>query len=308
MSAASSDDDPAIARVAARLAAHGAKWKITDADARKVIARIVESIRKSGDPDAREGSLDSIRFDDLALATACRNGIAAAWETFIENYRPMLYRAARAVCGDESAAREIADSLWAELYGTEIRDGERRSLLDFFHGRSSLATWMRAIVAQRHVDRIRATCRLECFDPEHDPRDGAAHRDAADPLEPEHRRLMEIFAMVLAAVIGAIAPRDRARLGYYYREGLTVRQIGRIIGEHESTVSRKLEQTRREIRNVVEKTLRLQHSMSADQIRFCYEHAAEDSPLELASAMPAEQVVAKEGNIAQRKQVRPFEG
>ena len=41
------------------------------------------------------------------------------------------------------------------------RDGERQSLLRYFHGRSSLGTWLRALLAQRQVDRIRQTLRLD---------------------------------------------------------------------------------------------------------------------------------------------------
>ena len=58
-------------------------------------------------------------------------------------------------------ARELADSLYADLYGVEQRDGQRQSLLRYFHGRSSLATWLRAVLAQRHVDRVRVERRTE---------------------------------------------------------------------------------------------------------------------------------------------------
>ena len=58
-------------------------------------------------------------------------------------------------------AREIADSLYADLYGLENRDGNRQSLFRYYQGRSSLATWLRAVLAQRYVDRLRAQRRVE---------------------------------------------------------------------------------------------------------------------------------------------------
>src|SRR6202035_4013845 len=93
------------------------------------------------------------------LATACMEDRAAAWEHFVNAYRPYLRAAAAAVlrCGSASPeARELADSLFAELYG--LADGTRgdRSLFRYFHGRSSLKTWLRAVLAQRHIDVIRA--------------------------------------------------------------------------------------------------------------------------------------------------------
>ena len=44
-------------------------------------------------------------------------------------------------------------------------------------------------------------------------------------------------------VLDALAPRDRLRLAYYYVEELTLAEIGKLLGEHEATVSRKLERT-----------------------------------------------------------------
>jgi RNA polymerase sigma-70 factor, ECF subfamily len=264
------------------IAASGAQWKISEAAVRETLARSVASweVGASGEP---VGSyLDSLHGEDLALAIACRCGIAPAWEKFIETYRPVLYSAARAICREEMTARELADSLWAELYGTEVRDGKRRSLLDYFHGRSSLKTWLRAILAQRHIDAIRAARRLEPLDNLPEPR---ASED--DPPEPGHSHLMEIFAAVLSATLAALSARERMRLGYYYRDGLTLREIAHAMAEHESTVSRKLERTRRELKRQVEKALRREHRMSEDQIRFCYDHAAEDAPLRLSAALSA---------------------
>ena len=43
-------------------------------------------------------------------------------------------------------AEELADSLFAELYGLSAE--KRGSLLRYFHGRSSLKTWLRAVLAQ----------------------------------------------------------------------------------------------------------------------------------------------------------------
>ena len=45
--------------------------------------------------------------------------------------------------------------------GFAERDGERQSLFRYFHGRSSLATWLRAVLAQRVVDAVRVERRLE---------------------------------------------------------------------------------------------------------------------------------------------------
>ncbi len=196
------------------------------------------------------------------------------------------------------AAREIADSLWAELYGVEMRAGKRRSLLAYFHGRSSLATWLRAVVAQRHLDNVRAARRFEPIEKAPEP---TAAQACDDPPEPAHGPLMETFAAALRAALAELEPRDRMRLNYHYRDELTLREVARLMGEHESTVSRKLERCRRELKRQVERTLRLTHRLSEEQIRLCYDRAAEDAPFRLGAELSS-----SAGVVSQRKEGRSF--
>ena len=97
--------------------------------------------------------------EDLELAQRCASGDPEAWDRFVLEYRPVLYRAADAL-DRHGGAREVADALYAELYGVRNTHGERQSLFRYFQGRSSLATWLRAVLAQRYVDRQRAQRRL----------------------------------------------------------------------------------------------------------------------------------------------------
>jgi RNA polymerase sigma-70 factor (ECF subfamily) len=274
---ARSDSQKLHAAAAAHIVRLGAHWNIAEDRVRETVERSVASWGGVARGESVETYLESLRAEDLALAIACRAGVAGAWQTFIEKYRPILYAAARAICRDEMAAREIADSMWAELYGVDARGASRRSLLDYFHGRSSLATWLRAIIAQRHIDSVRGSRR---FEPLENAETAHSRRppESVDPPEPGHSRMMEIFAAVLTAAIATLAGNDRLRLGYYYRDELTLREIARAMGEHESTVSRKLERTRRQLRKQVERELRVTHRMSVEQIQLCYDRASSDSP------------------------------
>src|SRR5262245_9470067 len=84
------------------------------------------------------GYVESLHLRDLALACACALGHEAAWDHFVLEYRPILYRAARSVDA-MGRARETADALYGELFGLQERNGTRQSLFHYFHGRSSLA-------------------------------------------------------------------------------------------------------------------------------------------------------------------------
>src|SRR5690606_11872854 len=84
----------------------------------------------------------------------------------------------------------------------------------------------------------------------------------------------------LDAAIDAVAAADRLRLRLYYGQACTLRDIGRLTGEHEATVSRKLEKARRAIRASVEASLAA-HGLGPERIRLCFEYAAEAPELQL---------------------------
>ncbi len=231
--------------------------------------------------------IDSLHAEDLALALACKAGHPSAWEHFITTLRPSLYAASRAIARDESRGRELADSLWADLYGLDVRDGRRRSMLDYFHGRSSILTWLRAVLAQRHVDYVRATSRTEQFadgvTPNPDPNPNA--RDD-DPADPERARYVQMLGAALDLALKSLAPRDRMRLGYYYRHRLSLNEIGRLMNEHESTVSRQLARVRDTLKREIETALKTRGGLDQEQIRLCYDYATGDLPIDLARALP----------------------
>ena len=82
--------------------------------------------------------------------------------------------------------------------------------------------------------------------------------------------------------VARLPPRDRLRLGCYYAQQLTLLQIGRMLKEHEATVSRQLAKTRKAIREDVERALRTDAGLNSEQIARCFELALEDAgPLDL---------------------------
>lgn len=224
------------------------------------------------DPPAIERYLATLHLSDLALAAACAEGHEGAWEQFIRDFRPILYRAADAI-DPTGAAREAADSLYGELFGLTERDGARRSHFHYFHGRSSLATWLRAILAQRHVDLLRQRRRIAPL-----PEDGHAPEVPAAPAAPagERSRCLELLRRAIPDALAALEPRERLRLACYYARDLTLAQIGRLLGEHEATVSRHLARTRRGVRAHIEQQLG-RAGLSPDDVRACVRSAAADS-------------------------------
>ncbi|HEY7189758.1 MAG TPA: sigma-70 family RNA polymerase sigma factor [Vicinamibacterales bacterium] len=271
MVASSALDASLLARLHAK--ARADRWALSStAFAVALDASVQRAFDSSPDRRQLEKYLDSLHLEDLALAWACAQGSDAAWEHVMREHRPALYRAADAI--DPSSGREIADSLWAELFGLTERDGERRSHFRYFHGRSTLATWLRAVLAQRHVDRIRSHRRLDVLP---DDESAAALPAPAVTMNPARDRYLAVMRRAVLAAVAVLAPRDRLRLTCYYAQDLTLAQIGRALGEHEATVSRHLTRTRRAIRSSVEHELADRERMNEAEITECFASVLDDA-------------------------------
>jgi RNA polymerase sigma-70 factor, ECF subfamily len=255
--------------------AKGDRWHTPPARFAQALDASAERAFAGRSPDSRELEryLASLHLEDLALACACAAADDDAWEYFVREQRPHLYRAADAL-DPQGGARDLADSLYADLFGLRDREGERQSLFRYFHGRSSLTTWLRAVLAQRHVDRLRANRRSEALP---DEESSAAIPAPARPIEPDHDRYLQLMRTALARAVATLAARDRLRLACYYAEGLTLARTGRMLGEHEATTSRQLARTRAAIRGAVERHLRDKAGLSQAEIGHCFECVTEDT-------------------------------
>jgi len=242
-------------------------------------------------PARLEEYLLTLHTEDLALTTACIEGSEAAWEYFVQEYRGYLRAAAGAIAKASrygANPQELADSLFSDLFG--LMDGKRgeRSLFRYFHGRSSLKTWLRTVLAQRHVDHIRSRSRLESLD----AGDGETpvlppDRLQIQPLQDPHRaHYLSCFTAALQHCLKLLPPGDRERLELYYARQMKLAEIGRQLGEHESSVSRNLDRIRGELRELAERHLRDAYFLSDAEIRQCFEYAAEDVPIDFRQLFP----------------------
>ena len=245
----------------------------------------------------------ALHLRDLALACACAQGHPGAWDHFVSTYRTYLRAAAGAIlrCPAKSpAACELADSLFAELYGLTAGKRAERSLFRYFHGRSSLKTWLRAVLAQRHVDALRVGRRFAELDGD-DPaatqsRPAMDSSQAGSPPDPHRQRYLALFTRALEVALGLLDPRDQKRLHLYYCEERTLAETGRLLGEHESSVSRHLDRIRLQLRHDVEEALRKggvsangvspEPGLSEEQILLCIEYASEDAPISFDKLFP----------------------
>jgi len=256
-------------------------------------------------PEEVQAYLKSLHLEDLALACACSEGIEKAWEFFMAHFRQDLRHAASAMLrgsgiADDARAEELADSLYAELYGVRSgADGRRKSLFEYFHGRSKLSTWLRAVLAQKQVDLFRTRGKTVSLEAEMEgdaPRELASHTESV-PADPDRQIYLGRFDTALSTALASLMPRERMILACYYVDQLTLAEIGRLLREHESTVSRQLERMRRTLREGVTQALLREipacngrpgePALDMAQVELAFEYAVEDWPFDLSQALNA---------------------
>jgi RNA polymerase sigma-70 factor (ECF subfamily) len=215
----------------------------------EIVASVV--LRYAGDAGESERIefVASLRVEELVLARACSAGSAAAWEVFIPRFRSALHATARRLTRDESAGRELADELNADLYGIPNSDGRRISKLDYYMGRGSLEGWLRTVLARRHIDRCRSHSSLVSLDEQIDLGVPFAQSPQTAPATDDN------LSNAIAQTLAELNHEERFLLASYYLDQRTLADIGRQTGVHESTVSRKLDRLTGMLRKRVRRRL-----------------------------------------------------
>jgi RNA polymerase sigma-70 factor, ECF subfamily len=192
----------------------------------------------------------ALRIAELALARACSAGNETAWEVFLTRFRAPLYEAAYRIAKDEATGRELADGLYADLYGVPNAKGLRVSKLDYYSGRGSLEGWLRTVLSQQYVNRYRAQSKEVSLDEQLEAGASFADRPASTAEAPDDR-----VATALIESLTALSAEERFLLASYYLDQRTLAEIARHLRVHESTISRKLERVTRELRKRVRQRL-----------------------------------------------------
>lgn len=190
------------------------------------------------------GFLRELRLEELALARGCANGNEDAWTEFLTRYRERLYGTAISIAKEPSRARELADGLYAELYGLKTReDGRRISKLESYTGRGSLDGWLRAILSQNYINEYRNRRNQESL--EEDEEQGNQFAAPVASLPNPHLAVMN---QVLEETLGDLDAESRTLLAMYYLDGQKLAAIARLLRVHESTISRKLDRLTKDLR------------------------------------------------------------
>jgi RNA polymerase sigma-70 factor (ECF subfamily) len=233
----------------------GEQYGLTQRDFTAILEQIVARQTDLGSREQVSAFLRGLHLEELALARGCAAGHQSAWDFFLTRYRETLYMAARSIAREEGAARDLADSLYADLYGMRMRDGERMSKLASYNGRGSLAGWLRTVLAQQHIDEYRKVKRLVSLEEESEKGVQFASAPKTNGLNVAVQQDQGKLELATDEALGQLSSEERFLLASYFLDGQTLAQIARVLKVHESTISRKLDKLagtlRKRIRDIL---------------------------------------------------------
>lgn len=221
---------------------------------------------------------------DLALARACARSEEAAWEAFGRTYFGFI-RAFAARLLPDAAAADLADEVIADLW--------QRGKIARFEGRSSLRTWLAAVVAHAAANARERNRRLV-------PLDSGPERGvfpAAEPREtvlPGRQRLAEL----LAGAMARLPARDRLLLLFYYEQGLTLEETGRLLRRSKAALSRRLKRVVAALRGEIDARAAERFGASARDLAGDLESVELDLGALLATQRDCPEAVEEKGERA----------
>ena len=304
--------DARVAEIFANCTANQPNFGVTEECLSRSLNRSAERfLGSSSDPVGQDGLnsfFDQIQADDLFLALACANGNERAWWEFDQQHRGYMERVARHLAKTEADAQEVIDSVYVELYGTRVVDGERVSKFATYSGRGSIRGWLRTVIWHSLVDLHRAGHDEVSLDEMTETiGEGAAHAAfAKPPVDGESEMIGELTRdRYRKATVDAIRnaferldPHEKLLLLYYHVENLKLREIAKLCENensplrgwfqrktqtresggrtHESTVMRWLEKTYARVLDLFKADLKDSSGFSAADVNECLEMATSD--------------------------------
>lgn len=300
MEATNQQIEQLIEQSAARVLARATDNRSLSVDA--LAPRVTAAVEKyllRDDPNCSNDEInkfvDEIQADDLCLIIACERGDERAWNDLVERFTPTVRSAARSASANEDAAEELAQSIWAELYGLRLReDGRRATKLAYYSGRGSLAGWLRAVVAQLSVDTYRKQSKLVQTEEDadldrlaRDARVSEAPAFAVSGVANPEQSLSNRFAQTdlqdaLSKAMQELAAEDRLLVKLYYFDNLRLREAGAVLGVHEATASRRLTRIQTDLRKRVGQILMAERGWTATETERSFAELAQhlDTDLE----------------------------
>ncbi|HOC19178.1 MAG TPA: RNA polymerase sigma factor [Vicinamibacterales bacterium] len=163
------------------------------------------------------------------------HGETALFEILVRRHNTRVYRAVRAVLGDEREVEDAMQQAYLDAYAH----------LAQFAGRARFSTWLTRIAVNEAIGRARRQgVRMETGFPDEDGREDADRRFAAADPSPEHRAFSFELRALLETAIDTLAPGYREVFMLREVEGMSTAEVAEALGLTDEAVKTRLHRAR----------------------------------------------------------------
>lgn len=173
--------------------------------------------------------IDSIRADELYLATACAASVEPAIAAFDRHYLSGLAAALTRRGLDAAAAADVVQAVRVRFL---VGEAGRPPRIAEYDGSSSLASWIHVAATRIAISARRKHHRETADDVV------AVSADRSPELDLLHRQLGAKFEAAFRSTFESLSPRERTLLRYQVIDRLGIDRIAAIYGIHRATAAR----------------------------------------------------------------------
>src|SRR5437762_4853184 len=248
----------------------------------RISAILKKHLGPSPNPSETIEFVKSLQGRDLYLATACAkcspggtgqsdDYAGAAWKMFETTYKGFVCDLVRFSYRPSFASQDLADNIVTDLF---LPDRSGASRIASYDGRSSLSTWLRVIVCNRSINAQRCSANSKSTEMQPDLPDGPALENIE--LTIRAQRYANALEDSLACACRALTPRERLILLWRYEDGMQLGDMAKLLGIHQSNVTRQLERMQGKLRDEVVAVLSTKHRLSQPAIEECLEDVVDN--------------------------------
>jgi RNA polymerase sigma-70 factor, ECF subfamily len=179
---------------------------------------------------------------DEEVVARVRVGEGQLFELLMRRHNRRIYRAARAIVGDDAEAEDVMQDAYVRAY----------SHLDEFEGRARFATWLTRIAVHEALARLRRRRRFQPLDAETQETESMSTSQRSSP---EQRASDGEVRAVLEKAIDGLSEDFRAVFVLRAVEGLSGTETAECLGIPEETVKTRLFRARARLQEAVLETL-----------------------------------------------------
>ena len=184
-------------------------------------------------PGPPGGSAGHERREDAALVAAAANGDAGAFRSLVDRHLSGVLAVARRMLRDDAEAEDVAQEALLRLW---------RSADDLEVGAQGLRPWLRRVVSNLCVDRMRSGRRLMVVEEVPDRAEPATQLTQMEARDVSQR---------VDAALKELPDRQRMALTLFHYEGLSQVEVGRIMGISDEAVESLLARARRNLKGAL---------------------------------------------------------